>query len=90
MRTLDDRRRLVELLEGIIATTETPHVLLGADTHGKVGYPVSVVAAPFSEVGGRAGTVGVIGPTPMDYPNVVGMVHAVADAMNAALSKWRS
>jgi heat-inducible transcriptional repressor len=54
-----------------------------------MGYPVSLIAAPYGEEGRPRGALGVIGPIPMDYPTVVPLVRATADAMSAALSKSR-
>jgi heat-inducible transcriptional repressor len=48
---------------------------------------VSVVATRYQERGGPAGAVGVIGPTRMDYPIVVPLVAAAAEAMSTALAR---
>jgi len=55
-----------------------------------VGFPVSLVAAPYREEGGEpGGAVGVIGPTRMDYPFVVPLVGATANAMSAVIARLR-
>ncbi|HEY5958738.1 MAG TPA: hypothetical protein VIV60_19390, partial [Polyangiaceae bacterium] len=48
----------------------------------------SLIAAPFRTHGGEtAGAVGVLGPARMDYPVVVPLVSATAEAVGAALAK---
>jgi heat-inducible transcriptional repressor len=89
VRALEDRERLVELLDGVI-TTRRVQVMLGRETRETVGYPVSLIAAPYGTDTGPVGVLGVIGPTPMDYPTVIPMVRATAEAMSAAVGKGRS
>lgn len=84
--TLEERERLVALLDRTIAS-ERVQVFLGGETNELGGSPLSVVAAPFREGGRPAGSVGIIGPTRMDYPAVVPLVGATADAMSAVLSR---
>jgi heat-inducible transcriptional repressor len=86
---LEDRERLLILLDRTLASTHV-NVFLGEETEEMVGFPVSLVAAPYREEGGEAsGAVGVIGPTRMDYPFVVPLVTATANAMSAAISRLR-
>ena len=89
VRVLDEHEQLVGLLNRII---EADHiqVLLGGETEQRVGVAVSVVAAPYHADGRRGGAVGVIGPVAMDFPSVIPLVSATADAMSAALSRSRS
>ena len=61
-------------------------VFLGDETSG-MGFPVSLVAARYQERGEPGGAVGVIGPTRMDYPVVVPLVAAAAEAMSAAIAR---
>ncbi|MCA9596133.1 MAG: heat-inducible transcription repressor HrcA [Myxococcales bacterium] len=83
LRTLEERERLVMLLDRTLASSRV-QVFLGAETSEA---PVSLVAAPYREGGRPGGAVGVIGPTRMDYASVVPLVGATADAMSAALSR---
>ena len=65
-------------------------MFLGEETNAAMGFPVSVIAASYSgEDGQPGGAVGIIGPTRMDYPTVVPLVGATADAMSAALARSR-
>jgi heat-inducible transcriptional repressor len=89
MRALEERERLVTLLDRTLET-ERVQVFLGQETSQMVGVPMSVVAAPYHDEAGRpGGAVGIIGPTRMDYPVVVPLVGATADAMSAALARTR-
>lgn len=89
LRALEDRERLVMLLDRMLSA-ERVQVFLGEETSEMVGHPVSVVAAPYREDGGRpGGAIGVIGPARMDYPAVVPLVGATAEAMSAALARSR-
>ncbi len=86
LRALDDRERLVGLLDRAVSTNRV-QVFLGEETGSAVGYPVSLVAARYQERGEAGGAVGVIGPTRMDYPLVVPLVAAAAEAMIAAIAR---
>lgn len=87
LRVLEDRERLLSLLDSALAS-DNVRVFLGEEAAQAVGCPVSVVAAPFSEEDGeRAGALGIIGPTRMDFPFVVPRVSAAAAAMSTALAK---
>ena len=72
---------LREVLEGDPAVrigTELPLVELAA---------CSVVAARYSAAGGSGGSVGVLGPTRMDYPKTLAAVQAVASSLEKALAE---
>ncbi|HEY2512056.1 MAG TPA: hypothetical protein VGI39_14410, partial [Polyangiaceae bacterium] len=43
--------------------------------------------AAYKDHGRAAGSIGVIGPTRMDYPKVVPLVSATASALSAFISK---
>jgi heat-inducible transcriptional repressor len=87
MRVLEDREHLVTLLDRTLSSTRV-QVFLGQQTNEMVGVPVSVVAAPYREHGNRpGGAVAVIGPTRMDYPAIVPLVGAAAEAITSALAR---
>lgn len=89
LRALEEREQLVSLLNRIIETDRI-QVFLAAETEQRVGVPVSLVAAPYQTDGRPGGAVGVIGPVVMDYPAIIPVVRATADAMSAALARQRS
>jgi heat-inducible transcriptional repressor len=89
MRALDERERLISLLDRTLESSRV-QVFLGEETNAAMGFPVSVIAASYSgEDGQPGGAVGIIGPTRMDYPTVVPLIGATADAMSAALARSR-
>ncbi len=83
---LGDRQSLVELLE---RTSEARgvQVLVGSEAGEFGAASLSVVAAPYTEQGRVAGSIGVLGPTRMDYPTLVPLVQATATAMSAVLEE---
>jgi heat-inducible transcriptional repressor len=83
MLALEDRKQLLKLLHRTL-DSENVQVFLGEDTDSE--SPLSVVAASFRRPGaGAEGALGLLGPTRMDYPQLVPLVGAVARAMGAAL-----
>jgi heat-inducible transcriptional repressor len=90
MSALEDREQLIKLLDLALATDRV-QVFLGSESTKLMGCPLSLVAAPYwQEEGQPRGAVAVIGPTRMDYPHVVPLVGATAEAMSAALAKHGS
>lgn len=89
LRAFEDRERLLALLDEAILADRV-QVFLGEEISQKFGCSISVVVARFGdEEGEPRGAVGVIGPQRMDYPFVVPLVGATADAMSAALARKR-
>ena len=87
MHALDDRERLVTLLDRTLESRDV-QVFLGGDVGGTNEAPMSLVAAPYrNHTGEPGGAVGVIGPTRMDYSVVVPLVSATADAVAIALAR---
>jgi heat-inducible transcriptional repressor len=88
VRALDDRERLISLIDRTLASTRV-QVFFGEEVSGSA-YPMTLVAAPYHETEGRPGGVlGVLGPTRMNYPMVLPLVSAAAEAVSAALSRHR-
>ena len=84
MKTLAEREEIVDLLERTLAAgTGAVTVFVG----GEAGGQLSVVAAQYTDNGRTAGTVGVIGPTRMDYAKVMPLVDATAAAMSEARTR---
>jgi heat-inducible transcriptional repressor len=83
---LDERQRLVELLDATMEARGTT-VVVGREAGELGGGQLSIVGATYTDHGRNAGTVGVIGPTRMDYPKVVPLVTATAHAMTAFIER---
>jgi heat-inducible transcriptional repressor len=83
---LDDRDRLVALIDATIQARGAT-VFVGREAGELGGGQLSIIGAPYTDHGRNAGTVGVIGPTRMDYPKVVPLVTATANAMSAFIER---
>ena len=83
---LDERERLVELLDATMEARGTT-VVVGKEAGEIGGGQLSIVGAVYTDHGKGAGTVGVIGPTRMDYPKVLPLVAATATAMTAFIDR---
>lgn len=89
LRALTEREDLLDLLDKVIAAGAVT-VFVGSEA-GELGEgDLSLVVAPYTEHGRVAGTVGVLGPTRMDYAKVMPLVDATAAAMSEALAGKRS
>jgi heat-inducible transcriptional repressor len=82
---LDEREHLVRLLDMTLAAHGTT-VVVGHEAGELGGGQLSIVGAAYKDHGRAAGSIGVIGPTRMDYPKVVPIVAATAKAMSAFIT----
>lgn len=62
-------------------------VAIGTETGIRPLAECSLVVAPYSVEGGPAGTVGVLGPTRMNYPQAMAAVAVVSKRLEAALGE---
>jgi heat-inducible transcriptional repressor len=86
VRALEDREHLLLLLDKTLEAGATS-VYIGSET-GEFGESeLSLVVAPFGGGDKGVGTVGVLGPTRMDYARLMPLVDATAAAITAALKK---
>jgi heat-inducible transcriptional repressor len=83
---LDAREKLVSLLD-LAMQAKGGHVVVGEEVGGLGGGQIAIVGAPYSAGGNASGTIGVIGPTRMDYPHVVPLVAATANAMSEFMER---
>jgi heat-inducible transcriptional repressor len=87
LHALEDHAHLVNLLDRTLNANEV-QVFLGGDITERSESAMSLIAAPFRAADGETvGAVGVLGPRRMDYPVVVPLVGATAEAVGAALSR---
>jgi heat-inducible transcriptional repressor len=83
VRTLEERADLIALLDKTLAAGAVM-VFVGSEAD-ELGGELSLVVAPYSDHGRVAGTIGVLGPTRMDYAKVMPLVDATAAALTDAL-----
>ncbi len=85
IRIIEDEGRVVTLLEDLF--DDDPEsigrvvVRIGSETHREELEAYSIVTAPY-RLGDTIGTLGVIGPTRMDYGRAVALVKNMADVLN--------
>jgi heat-inducible transcriptional repressor len=93
--TTDSAARLIELLERQVEVVSFVHDLLDqGDTTVRIGSEnsidelrdCSIVIAPYKVDGEVAGTVGVLGPTRMDYRQALAAVEAISQQLGDVLS----
>jgi heat-inducible transcriptional repressor len=82
---LDAREKLVGLLD-LTMQVKGGHVVVGEEA-GDLGAQLAIVGAPYTVHGQATGTIGVIGPTRMDYPHVLPLVAATANAMTQFMER---
>lgn len=80
LRMMEEKRRLARLLKEYMHGPGLT-VVIGREHSAPDLRPLSLVAASYSD-GERAGTVGVIGPTRMDYSRAIAVVEGVAQAIS--------
>ncbi len=67
------------------AATPSIAVMIGRENPVPEMWEASVVAAPYAAGGGSFGSIGVVGPTRMDYAAAISAVRAVAERLSAAV-----
>ncbi len=88
LRTFEEKEKLLELLDRTMDSRGV-QVLIGAETNLGAVQDLSVVSASYSQGGNATGSIGVIGPTRMDYGKVVPLVGFAAEKMGELLDKNR-
>lgn len=84
LRTFDEKEQLLGLLDQTIAVGGV-QVLIGSETELEGGGDISLITAAYRRGGISAGTVGIIGPTRMDYGKLVPLVGFTAQVMSDVL-----
>jgi len=85
---LEERADIIALLDQTLSAGAVT-VFVGSETGDLGDGQLSLVLAPYSENGQPAGTVGVLGPTRMDYAKVMPLVDATAAALTDAANAVR-
>ncbi|MDA8326808.1 MAG: heat-inducible transcriptional repressor HrcA [Nitrospiraceae bacterium] len=83
---IEDKHFMLKLLEQVGSESEdVPSVVIGSENPVKEMRDLSMVVSVFKQGGKTAGTVGVIGPTRMDYTKAIVMVQTTARFITEAL-----
>lgn len=86
VNALDEAEAIVRLLDATLAANGAS-VVVGREAGDLAGGQLAIVGATYRNQGRTAGSVGVIGPTRMDYPKVVPLVAATANAMSSVIDR---
>ena len=84
LRTFDEKERLLGLLDQTLAAGGV-QVLIGSETELEEVPDNSLISANYKRGGVNAGTLGIIGPTRMDYGKLVPLVGFTAQVMSDVL-----
>jgi heat-inducible transcriptional repressor len=83
-RALDEKNKLLHLLDRVQRAREM-QIFIGAESEFSSAGDVSVIASPYGTGDQVLGTVGVIGPTRMNYQRVIPLVNFTAQVLSRLL-----
>ena len=82
--TLEREQDMLRVLQDIAPAEEDVRVTIGEEHPTTGEWGASIVAAPFKAGDATVGTIGIVGPTRMDYLTAMTAVHAVARRLTQA------
>ena len=85
-RALDEKSKLVALLDRV-EQAGAMQIFIGNESEFSSAGDVTVVASPYGNEGRTLGTVGVIGPTRMNYSRVIPLVQFTAQTLRQVLEQ---
>jgi heat-inducible transcriptional repressor len=83
-RSLEEKNTLLRLLERVQQAREM-RIFIGAESEFSSAGEVSLIASPYGTREKVLGTVGVIGPTRMNYQRVIPLVNFTAQVLSREL-----
>jgi heat-inducible transcriptional repressor len=83
-RVLDEKSKLLELLDRVQRAREM-QIYIGAESEFSSAGDVTVIASPYGSADQILGTVGVIGPTRMNYQRIIPLVKFTAEVLSGVL-----
>ena len=83
-KALDEKHKLLSLLDRVQRAREM-QIFIGAESEFSSQGAVTVIASPYGTDGQVLGTVGVIGPTRIDYQRVIPLVNFTARVLSRVL-----
>jgi heat-inducible transcriptional repressor len=87
LAAIEEKHRLVTMLNACIETPEPVHVQIGVKEISESGENLAVISARYVRNDEVQGSLGVLGPTRMDYERAMTAVAYVAQLFSEALSK---
>lgn len=85
-RTLDEKSKLLLLLDRVQRAREM-QIFIGAESEFSAPGELTVIASPYGSREQVLGTVGVIGPTRMNYQRVIPLVNFTAQVLSRVLDQ---
>jgi heat-inducible transcriptional repressor len=80
--TLEREQEIVRVLQDVSSSADDVRVTIGGEHPSTSEWEASIVTAPFGAEGEMLGTIGVVGPTRMDYLSAMASVRAVAKRLS--------
>jgi heat-inducible transcriptional repressor len=80
--TLEREQEMLRVLQDVTADREDVWVTIGTEHPTTGEWEASIVTAPFRAGEATVGTIGVVGPTRMDYLSAMASVRAVAKRLS--------
>ena len=87
VRALEEKTLLAQMLEGINLTSGI-RVIIGKENRIASMQNCSVIARNYGRGEIAAGTLGVIGPTRMDYARLISLVHFTSGLLSECLNRY--
>ena len=87
LAAIEEKHRLVSVLNACIETPEPVFVQIGIKEISEAGQNVALISAPYSGQDQIQGSLGVLGPTRIDYERAMTAVAYVARLFSEALQK---
>lgn len=85
-KALDEKHKLLSLLDRVQRAREM-QIFIGAESEFGSQGDVTLIASPYGTDDQVLGTVGVIGPTRLDYQRVIPLVNFTAQVLSRVLKK---
>ena len=87
LAAIEEKNRLVSVLNACIETPEPVFVQIGIKEISQSGHNLALISAPYSGHDQVQGSLGVLGPTRIDYERAMTAVAYVAQLFSEALQK---
>jgi len=87
LAAIEEKHRLVTVLNACIETPEPVFVQIGIKEISQAGHNLALISAPYSGHDQVQGSLGVLGPTRIDYERAMTAVAYVAQLFSEALQK---